>query len=179
MQDLEFRRNEAAAAGVKPEAVVELTRRATRSTFYKDGLTAEQVAANERIPQLGGEAFVAAAQSRDQHLAAAFGSGRLAGFVIATRHGDDDLELDWLMVDPSCHGNGLAAALMAEGMNWLGADRPIWLTVLRHNQRAIHFYRKFGFEIDEETILNRPVPSWVMRRRAALSRRRRGEADGG
>ena len=52
------------------------------------------------------------------------------------------------MVHPSAHGSGLAAALMAEGIDWLGADRPMWLTVIQHNQRAIRFYRKFGFEID-------------------------------
>jgi ribosomal protein S18 acetylase RimI-like enzyme len=164
VRGFDLRRNEAATAGLDREAIVELTRRATESTFYSDSLTAEQVAANDRIPAMGGDAFVAAAGAPHQHLAAAFAAGRPAGFMIATRHAADELELDWLMVDPSAHGSGLAATLMTEGLAWLGMDRPIWLTVLRHNERAIRFYRKFGFEIDRETELVRTVPSWVMRR---------------
>ena len=68
------------------------------------------------------------------------------------------------MVHPDQHGSGLAAALMAEGTEWLGADRPMWLTVIQHNHRAISFYRKFGFEIDRTAILDRPVATWIMRR---------------
>jgi ribosomal protein S18 acetylase RimI-like enzyme len=124
------------------------------------------MAANERIPPLSGQVFFAAAASEAQHLAAAFADGRLAGFVIATRHGPDDLELDWLMVDPEWHGTGLAALLMEEGMSWLRLDRPMWLTVIRHNDRAMRFYRRFGFEIDTGTQLDRVVPHWIMRRPA-------------
>ena len=129
-------------------------------------MTPRQIDANGRIPPLSGTAFFEAARAAHQHLAAAFEGRRLTGFVIATRHGPDDLELDWLMVDPREHGSGTAAALMREGMYWLGPNRPIWLTVIRHNHRAIGFYRKFGFEIDPAGLLARPVPSCVMRRQA-------------
>ena len=164
MLDIRIRRNIEAAAGLRPEDVVELTERATRATFYTDRLTDEQVAANERIPLLAGEVVFGAAASDAQHLAAAFAAERLAGFMIATRHGPDDLELDWLMVDPARHGTGLAALLMQEGMSWLGLERPMWLTVIKHNQRAIRFYRRFGFEIDTDAKLCRTVPTWIMRR---------------
>ena len=166
MLDIPIRRNIEATAGLEPGDVVELTERATRATFYTDGLTDEQVAANERIPQLAGQVFFDAAVSKAQHLAAAFVDERLAGFMIATRHGSDDLELDWLMVDPARHGSGLAAALMDEGLAWLGPERAVWLTVIKHNQRAIHFYRRFGFEIDAGAELGRIVPTWIMRRPA-------------
>jgi ribosomal protein S18 acetylase RimI-like enzyme len=165
MLNIEVRRNREAAARLEPGAVVALTEQATRATFYTNGLTAEQIRANERIPPLGGQAFLEAASAEHQHLAAAFDAGRLAGFMIATRHAADDLELDWLMVHPQQHGSGLAAALMAEGIYWLGEDHPIWLTVIRHNERAIRFYRKFGFEIDRTAKLDRAVPTWIMRRK--------------
>lgn len=157
-------KNAEAALDVEQADVLALTERATRATFFTDDMTAEQLEANQRIPELSGPAFFAAARSRHQHLAAAFNRGRLAGFMIATRHAPDDLELDWLMVDPAEHGGGTAAALMQEGLDWLGSDRLVWLTVIRHNRRAIGFYRKFGFEIDPGAHLPRPVPSCIMRR---------------
>jgi len=160
------RRNREALASLAPGEIVALTEQATRATFYTGGLTTEQVRANERIPAMSAQAFLDAAVSDHQHLAAAFDAGRLAGFMIATRHAPGDHELDWLMVHPRAHGTGLAAALMGEGMDWLGADRPMWLTVIQHNERAIRFYRKFGFEIDPTAILDRPVPTWIMRRQA-------------
>ena len=166
MTDFRMLRN-AEAAAVEADEVVRLTRRATRTTFYADGLTPRQIATNRRIPILARQAYFGAAESGHQHLVAAFAGARMAGFMIATRHRSDDLELDWMIVDPGLHGRGLAAALMREGMDWLGADRPLWLTVIRHNRRAISFYRKFGFEIDERTELDRPVPTWIMRKAPA------------
>ena len=167
MPDVQIRRNSEAVVDLEPNDVAELTEQATRATFYTEGLTTEQIGANARIPQVSGEAFFDAASAEHQHLAAAFDAGRLTGFMIATRHARGDLELDWLMIHPGRHGSGLAASLMIEGLEWLGADEPTWLTVLRHNERAIRFYRKVGFEIDRAAQLNRPVPTWIMRRKAA------------
>ena len=159
------------AAGLEPEEVERLTERATCSTFYADNLTPEQIEANRRIPRLARDVFFAAASSEHQHLVVAVTGERLAGFMIATRHGHDDLELDWLMVDPAEHGTGLAASLMNEGVKWLGSDKSIWLTVIKHNRRAMQFYSKFGFVIDEEAELNRIVPTWIMRRPGASADR--------
>ena len=165
MPDLRIRTDREATAGLEARDVVELTDRATRATFYTGRLTAEQVDANRRIAPLSGQVFFEAAASEAQHLAAAFAGERLAGFMIATRHGAEDLELDWLMVDPHHHGTGLAGSLMEAGLNWLGSERDIWLTVIKRNRRAIGFYRRFGFEIDRTAELDRVVPTWIMRRR--------------
>ena len=59
---------------------------------------------------------------------------------------------------------GVAAALMEAGMAWLGTDRPMWLNLVRHNERARRFYRRFGFETDPATALDRAIPTDVMRR---------------
>jgi ribosomal protein S18 acetylase RimI-like enzyme len=164
MPELRIRRNVEATAGLRPKDVAALTERATRVTFYADWLTAEQEEANRRIPPLSGQVYFEAASSETQHLAAAFAGARLAGFMIATRHAADDLELDWLMIDPREHGTGLAASLMREGIEWLGPEQSIWLIVVRHNQRAIRFYCRFGFEVDPAAELDRIVPSCIMRR---------------
>jgi ribosomal protein S18 acetylase RimI-like enzyme len=90
--------------------------------------------------------------------------GSFAGYMIATVHAPDDRELDWMMVDPSFHGNGVADALMRAGINWLGTDRPIWLNVIRHNERAIRFYQKHGFQVDTGASTDHAVPHFIMRR---------------
>ena len=147
-----------------------LTERATAATYYREGLTAEQVAANRRIVEISAASALDAARNAHQRLSAAFVDETLAGYVIATRHGDDDLELDWLMVDPARHGGGVAAALMQSGLDWLGPDRPLWLNVIRYNARAIGFYRKFGFEIDPAAETTHAVPHVIMRRPANYGR---------
>ncbi|UTP40658.1 GNAT family N-acetyltransferase [Phenylobacterium sp. LH3H17] len=149
---------------VNPAAVTDLTEKATATTFHREDLTPAQLAANRRIVEISHSSCVAAAQNEHQHLAAAFVGARLAGYVIATRHDDDDLELDWLMVEPRYHGAGVGAALMQSGIDWLGADRPLWLNVISYNERAIAFYRRFGFEIDPNAATPHAIPHRIMRR---------------
>ncbi|MBB5517459.1 GNAT family N-acetyltransferase [Amphiplicatus metriothermophilus] len=149
---------------LRKEDVTALTEAATRKAFYRDGLTDEQIAENRRVVEISASCCEAAARNAHQRFSAAFVGETFAGYMIATRHGPDDLELDWLMIAPAFHGSGVAGALMAAGLDWLGADRPVWLNVIAYNQRAIHFYRKFGFEIDPEAKASRLVPNLIMRR---------------
>ena len=161
-----LRRGAAALAAAPPEEITALTAAAVASTFDAPWLDEAQRAANARIVAIAAETCAEAATSEHRHLVAAFAAERLAGYVIATRHEAEDLELDWLMVGPAFHGRGVAAALMEEGLAWLGRERATWLNVVRHNARAIAFYRRFGFAIDPETEVPRAVPQWIMRRPA-------------
>jgi putative acetyltransferase len=153
-----------AAAAADPQAIAALTAEATRTGFDAGWLSQEQRAANRRVVDKSAAVCAAAAVSDTQHFAAAIDAHGLAGFVIATVHGPEDRELDWLMVRPDRHGSGIADALMLEGLAWLGLDRPAWLNVIRHNERAIRFYRRFGFEIDAAAATPHAVPHWIMRR---------------
>ena len=74
------------------------------------------------------------------------------------------MELDWLMVHPDFHGTDIAASLMRRGIDWLGEVNPILLNVIRHNERAIRFYRRFGFEVDSSATTAHIVPHFIMRR---------------
>ncbi|HTU09869.1 MAG TPA: GNAT family N-acetyltransferase [Allosphingosinicella sp.] len=152
-----------ALARTGPEAIAALTEAATRSTYYADWMDAEQHASIARIVDLAAPACAAADGAHGQFIAA-FVDGVFAGFAIATLHAEDDRELDWLMVHPDFQGRGVAVALMEAGMAWLGTDRPMWLNVVRHNERALRFYRRFGFEVDPATSLARAIPMHVMRR---------------
>jgi ribosomal protein S18 acetylase RimI-like enzyme len=147
--------------------IVALTEAATAATFYAEGLTPAQVAANQRIVAISAETCLAAIANPKQRFVAAFDGGVFAGYVIATVHARDDLELDWMMVHPDRHGTSVAPALMRAGIGWLGDDQPVWLNVIRHNRRAIGFYRKFGFEIDPAARTDHVIPHVIMRRKAA------------
>lgn len=160
--------NAEAMANAGLASITALTEAATNATFYRDDLTPEEIAANRRVVSICAPTCEAAAQNPHQHLAIAFIDGQPGGYVIATRHGENDLELDWLMVHPRHHGSDLSALLMRLGIEWLGPENPMWLNVLRHNERAIHFYRKFGFEIDPTVTTHHVIPHWVMRRPAGL-----------
>ena len=145
-----------------------LTRRATDSTFYAEGLSPEQLDSLKRVVRISADTALEACASEQQLFTAAFVDSSFSGYMIATLHSPDDRELDWLMVDPDFHGNGVADALIRAGIEWLGADRPMWLNVIQHNKRAIHFYRKHGFEIDPDARTQHAVPHFVMRRSAGL-----------
>ena len=144
-----------------------LTERATAATFYVDGMTPDQLESNRRIVRIAADTVLRACESEHQLFTAAFVGQEFAGYMIATVHAADDRELDWMMVHPDFHGNGVADALMRSGMDWLGADRPMWLNVIQHNERAVRFYRKHGFEVDQAMKTEHVVPHFIMRRPAA------------
>ena len=156
--------DEAALERTTAAEIRELTRRATEATYRAEGLTEDEEAFIDRVVRISADCASAAAANDHQHLVAATTGGRLAGFVIATVHSEESRELDWLMVDPKFHGGGIASPLMQAGIAWLGEDRPMWLNVVRHNERAIRFYRKHGFDIDPEAECPHVMPHWIMRR---------------
>jgi ribosomal protein S18 acetylase RimI-like enzyme len=155
---------QAALERTSDEAIRELTRRATAATYYADGLKPDELAFIERVVRISADSVAGAVRNPGQHLVTAMEGAELAGFVIATVHAQDDRELDWLMVDPPFHGSGVAAELMRAGIAWLGEDRAQWLNVVKHNARAIRFYRKHGFEIDPDAQCPHAMPHWIMRR---------------
>ena len=161
---VEWLTDQAAIERTSAKEIAELTRRATGATYLADGLTADEVAFIERVIRTSSECAIGAARNPHQHLVTGMVDSRLAGFLIATVHAEDNRELDWLMVHPEFHGNGIASSLMHAGIEWLGKGRPMWLNVVRHNARAIGFYRKHGFEIDRDADCPHVMPHWIMRR---------------
>ena len=162
--DVRLRIDREARAILNLGDIVRLTDAATSATFYRDDLTDEQRAANQRVVDISEPTAHAAGDNDHQHFAAAVVDGVFAGYVIATRHGPQNDELDWLMVHPDYHGTNVAGELMRAGIEWLGTDKPMWLNVIRHNTRAIHFYEKFDFKVDPTATTAHIVPHVIMRR---------------
>ena len=144
---IELLNDRAALERINADDISSLTDRATAATFYADALTPEQVQANRNVVRIAAKTALAACANDHQHFTAAFVDGRFAGYVISTVHAPDDRELDWLMVHPEFHGTDVSGALMGAGMEWLGLNQPMWLNVIQHNERAIRFYRKHGYEV--------------------------------
>ncbi|MBM7786962.1 GNAT family N-acetyltransferase [Tenggerimyces flavus] len=75
----------------------------------------------------------------------------VVGFITVGPARDDDpptpLELMAINVLASHHGTGLARRLVTEALG----DREAYLWVVDGNERAMSFYRKFGFELDGGT----------------------------
>jgi ribosomal protein S18 acetylase RimI-like enzyme len=159
-----IRTDREALRALAPGDIHRLTQAATGATFDRDGLTDEQRAANRRVVDISEATARAAGENAHQHFAAAFVDDAFAGYVIATWHGPENDELDWLMVHPDYHGTNVAGDLMRTGIAWLGPDKPIWLNVIRHNTRAIRFYERFGFAVDRAVTTAHVVPHVVMRR---------------
>ena len=161
---IELLNDRAALERINADDISSLTDRATEATFYADALTPEQVEANRNVVRIAAQTALAACANDHQYFMAAFVDGRFAGYVISTVHAPDDRELDWLMVHPEFHGTDVSGALMGAGMEWLGLNQPMWLNVIQHNERAIRFYRKHGFEVDCDAAIEKIVPHFIMRR---------------
>ncbi|OBG59393.1 MULTISPECIES: GNAT family N-acetyltransferase [unclassified Mycobacterium] len=75
--------------------------------------------------------------------------GRIIGYAMLIRDGDDTAELSKIYLAPEHHGTGAATALMdlalATAGEW-GVTR-VWLGVNQGNERAQRFYAKSGFAV--------------------------------
>lgn len=80
---------------------------------------------------------------------------RVVGFVGYGDRGDEAPgfgEIFALYVLPEYHGTGVGALLMRAGLEKLDGYPRICLWVLKENERAIRFYRRFGFVPDGEEL---------------------------
>lgn len=72
--------------------------------------------------------------------------------------------LSLLGVSPSRQGEGLAGRLLEYKFKEIEKDSyPVFLET--HNEEVIDFYKKFGFEIIEEDLIENQVPYWALLKR--------------
>jgi len=89
-----------------------------------------------------------------RHFMKATLNGKIVGYVQLRANavkdgvkGPKPMELQRIYIDENCKGTGLAARLMNAAISLAHEMRfeTLWLGVWEHNQRALAFYRKFGF----------------------------------
>lgn len=57
--------------------------------------------------------------------------------------------LESLYLDKTLHGKKIAQKLLDDALEWTDNKKPIVLEVASYNDRAIAFYKKYDFEIEE------------------------------
>lgn len=77
-------------------------------------------------------------------------------------------ELRNLYVDKAYHGTGVAHELLQQFLAWTDPMAPITLDVASYNERAIIFYKKYGFKIlpHSQKLLHDTIPTITMSREA-------------
>lgn len=70
--------------------------------------------------------------------------GKVVGFTLPLITSDGQHSLGALYVLPEFQGHGIGYALAQKNLDWHG-NQPIYLAVAAYNQRAISFYKSFGF----------------------------------
>ncbi len=107
----------------------------------------------------------------------------LAGYALIARteapvpsRSSGGSELRKFYVDSRYHGRGIAGTLMQEVLRIAqeGQNRNIWLSVFSGNQRAIAFYRKWGFQIagtQEFLVGSDAQADYIMQYEAPVSRK--------
>ncbi|MCB1889606.1 MAG: GNAT family N-acetyltransferase [Rhodocyclaceae bacterium] len=102
-------------------------------------------AETEQIVASVESAFRQAVSDPRQIVLVAEEDARACGFLIID--GCDGLaELRWIVMLPGHLGTGSAHRLMEAGLAEAGRGRPVSLVVTIYNERAIRFFRQFGFE---------------------------------
>jgi len=102
------------------------------------------------------EAFGAVLDDLSAHLAVLLDAGGMAGYALLVRSpapgcvvAGRAVELSRLYLLPDRIGRGHGAALLRHALDWAaesGFD-TLWLGVYDRNERAMAFYRRFGFEV--------------------------------
>ncbi len=72
------------------------------------------------------------------------------GFVSAQKLNDEN-KIRAMYLLPEYQGQGIGKQLMQKALTWLGDDKHISLEVVSYNDKAISFYKKFGFVERGET----------------------------
>jgi ribosomal protein S18 acetylase RimI-like enzyme len=102
------------------------------------------------------EAFGAVLDDSSAHLAVLLDAGAIAGYALLVESaapngvtGNRPVELSRLYLLADRIGRGHGAALLAHALDWAAASGfdTLWLGVYDRNERAMAFYRRFGFEV--------------------------------
>ncbi|WP_395014943.1 GNAT family N-acetyltransferase [Dongia sp.] len=89
---------------------------AIKDAFYRPGLTAEEIAENDRIAAIAERTARETLNEPHRAIFVAKDDGALVGFVIVDRTDEAMPEIDWLIVGPQWQGKGVAHRLMERAL---------------------------------------------------------------
>jgi ribosomal protein S18 acetylase RimI-like enzyme len=76
---------------------------------------------------------------------------QIVGFVVPCIINNKNF-IRTINVEPSMQGQGIGSLLMQKALNWFAKDKDIYLNVASYNDKAINFYKKFGFKLTGNNI---------------------------
>lgn len=69
---------------------------------------------------------------------------KIIGFCVAHKKKDFN-RVEAIYVLPNYQGKGLGKLLINKAFDWLGNNKKIFINVVSYNDKAINFYKSFGF----------------------------------
>lgn len=81
-------------------------------------------------------------------------NNQIVGFIHGSKH-EEFNELDAIYLLNEVKGSGVSGKLMKEFLDWIDKSKPTRLEVFSCNERAINFYKKYGF-----VKTDKPVQIW-------------------
>lgn len=68
---------------------------------------------------------------------------RIIGVCIATKEEKNHIQTIYIL--PEFQGQGVGGKLMSVALDWLGSDKDVFVNSASYNEKALAFYRSFGF----------------------------------
>lgn len=105
----------------------------------------------------------------DRRLIVARVDGKIVGFCSAFKT-SRDVYISSMYVHPASQRLGVGRQMMQNTLSWFGEQPDVYLNVAIHNQKAIDFYRQFGFEDTDiriefaTTPSGKGIPAKIMRK---------------
>jgi ribosomal protein S18 acetylase RimI-like enzyme len=133
------------------EAILQIRRDAWLDTYPNPdhGITRQMI--KQRFDQVSEDKAIArwqkgiAGEGKTQITFVARVDGVVKGFT-GCRQVKGRRRIGSMYVEPGLQGQGIGGQLMRRAIDWFGRDENIYLDVVSYNQRAIDFYKHFGFE---------------------------------
>ena len=91
--------------------------------------------------------------------------GKVVGFCVMKKTGTYN-SLEAIYVLPGNQGGGAGPELIEAALPWGDKDKDTRVEVASYNERAINFYKKYGFVLSEETGQSGNIPTVIMLKRA-------------
>lgn len=79
----------------------------------------------------------------DQHEWVVKSGDQVIGWCLARKGGENHIQT--LYVLPEFQGKGVGGRLLTAALDWIGKGKGVSLNVASYNQKAIDFYKRYGF----------------------------------
>lgn len=76
--------------------------------------------------------------------------GKIVGFCATTKGKENHIQAIYIL--PEFQGKGIGKRFMQVGLTWLGDKEDVYVNTASYNQKAIDFYKSFGFVDTGESV---------------------------